>query len=168
MKMKIKQKGMENMKIIVAEAVFVIAVLSVVFFLYPRANVEIDKDVVKFNLINAKVIVISENPDFSNSRYLEIGKGKNVTFRLKPGKYYWKADNGLIEGLKKEFTIKSEVGMEINRTNNESRLVNVGNVKINITKKSNGIFVGHIILEPDESEKIEDKNETYIGRQNGE
>jgi len=65
--------------------------------------------------------------------------------------------------LKNEFTIETEVGMKIEREN-ESELVNVGNVKINVTRSKSGMMVGHIILEPNASKKIEDKGE-YAGRQ---
>ena len=146
------------------QAIFLVIVLIAVYFLYPKTNIELDSTLVSFGSINANVIIISENPDFSNPRYFEI-ENKNISFNLEPGTYYWKADNGIIEGLKKEFTIESEVGIGINRSENESELVNVGNVKINITKTEEGIMVGHIILEPDESEKIEDKDEEYTGRQ---
>ena len=116
------------------------------------------------NSINANAIILSENSDFSNPRYLDLSERKNISFNLKPGKYYWKADNFIIEGLKKEFTIESEVGLNINRVENRTDLVNIGNVKINITKDDEGIIVGHVILGPEESEKIEDSGE-YTGRQ---
>jgi len=165
-----KQGKMNNhIKVILVQTIFLVVVLFIIYLLYPRIDVDIKENLVNFNSINANVIIISENPDFSNPRYLEIGKGKNVSFNLKPGIYYWKADNGIIEGLKNKFTIESEVGMKIEKrisgeSENETRLVNIGNVKINITKKEGGIIVGHIILEPNESEEIEDKG-NYIGRQ---
>jgi len=110
------------------------------------------------------VIIISENPDFSNPIYLNVSEKNNVSLILEPGKYYWKADNFIIQGLKNEFIIESEVGLGINRIENETDLVNIGNVKINVTKSDNGIMIGHVILEPDESEKINDSGD-YTGRQ---
>lgn len=161
----------KHMKIILIQAVFLIGILIVLYMLYPKASFELTGDVVNFKAENANLIIISENPDFSNPRYLEIGKDKNVSFNLPPGIYYWKSSNGIVEGLKHEFKIESEVGLKINRnkdenSENESELVNIGNVKINVTKTKEGVMVGHIILEPDESEEITDNpDEKYTGEQ---
>lgn len=139
---------------------------TVIYSLYPKTEAVVNGNFVNFNSINANVIIISENPDFSNPKYLDLSERKNISFNLNPGRYYWKADNSIIEGLKNEFTIESQVGLSINRTENETDLVNIGNVKINVTKNNNGVMVGHIILEPEESEKIEDSGE-YAGGQDG-
>jgi len=156
---------MKNKRIVMAQTIFLVLVLSVVYFLYPRINVSVDDEWVRFNSINAKVIMISDNPDFSNPRYLDLEQENDISLNLKPGKYYWKADNGIIESLGKEFVIDSEVGLGIERDEDGSELMNVGNVKINVTKREGGGMVGHIILEPDESEDIEDKEEKYVGRE---
>ena len=153
-----------NKILIVSEIIVLAVVVAGIYLLYPRTNVNVSGNFVNFNSINAKVIELSENPDFSNPRYLDFSQVKNTSLKLKPGKYYWKADNGIIEGISNEFEIKSEVSMEINRSENESNLVNVGNVKINVTKGEGGVMVGHIILEPEESQKIEDKG-NYSGKQ---
>ena len=158
----------KHIKIIAIQAVFLIVVLVGLYFIYPKASMELQGNSVNLKSINAHVIVLSENPDFSNPRYLEINEGENISFNLNPGTYYWKSDNGMIQGMKNKFTIESEVGLGINRENEtgESDLVNIGNVKINVTKSKEGVMVGHIILEPEKSEKIEDTNEEYVGRQN--
>ena len=148
------------------QVLFLILVISCIYYFYPRAELDVNKNGVEFNSINANVIIISENPDFSNPRYIDLSERKNMSYNLKPGTYYWKSDNGIIEGIRQEFIIPSEVGMEINNTGNETNLVNVGNVKINVKKNSDGVMVGRIILEPDESEKINDTGE-YTGRQTG-
>jgi len=152
-------------KIIVGQIVFLVAVLIAVYFMYPKASVEINGNFVRFGSINANVIIVSENSDFSNPRYIDLSERKDISLNLKPGKYYWKSSNNVIKGLKNEFTIESEVGMGINRSENESELENIGNVKISITKSEGGVMVGRIVLEPDESEKIDDENEKYTGRQ---
>ena len=156
----------KHIKIILLQMIFLVGVFIAIYFAYPKTELEVEGNFVKFKSINSNVIIISENPDFSNPRYLEVGKGENLSFNLKPGTYYWKASNGIIEGLKNKFTIQSEVGLGIEHEENETKLVNIGNVKINITKNKRGVMVGHIILEPNESEKIEDSGK-YIGRQNG-
>jgi hypothetical protein len=153
----------KHMKVIIMQSVFLIGVLIAIYFLYPKMNVDVNGDRVRFNSINAHVVMISENPDFSNPRYIDMNEIENVSFGLNPGTYYYKASNGFISGFKKEFTIGSEVGMNLKKEGNETGLVNVGNVKINVTKKG-GVMVGHIILEPEQEEKIEDSGQ-YIGRQ---
>ncbi len=156
----------KQIKIITMQAIFLAVVLIALYLLYPKTSVNVEGDVINVNSINAEVIIISENPDFSNPKFIGLEKNKNVSFNLGPGTYYWKASNNFIEGLKNEFIIESEVGMEIERKENESELVNVGNVKINVTKSEEGVFIGHIILEPNETEKIEDEaEEKYVGRQ---
>lgn len=154
----------KHMMIITAQAIFLVLVLAGIYLFYPRTFVDINGNWVKFNSINAKVIMISENPDFSNPRYIDLSERKNISYNLNPGIYYWKSDNGIIEGMKHEIVIESDVGMKINKTENETDLVNIGNVKINVTKSKEGIMVGHIILEPDESEKIKDEGQ-YTGGQ---
>lgn len=156
-----------HIKIIIVQIMFLMIVVAGIYFVYPKAEVYVNGNLVKIVSVSAKVIIISENPDFTNPVYIDTEKTKNVYFNIKPGAYYWKSDNGIIESFSKKFTVNSEVGMKINRTGNESNLVNVGNVKINITKGEDGVFVGHIILEPEQSEKIDDKNESYVGRQTG-
>ncbi len=156
---------MKIRKIILVQLVFVIASLTFVYFMYPRTTFEISNNSASFKSINANVILISENPDFTNARRIDLSKDKNTTLDLVPGTYYWKPVNTFVNGISKTFTIDSNVGMEIKRKENESDLVNVGNVKINITKSKDGIMTGRIILEPNESEIIEDRNEDYVGRQ---
>lgn len=158
-----RKKISGNVKIILAQAVFLIIVFVLIYVFYPRASIGVDGDLVNFASINAKVIMISNNPDFSNPRYFDVSDIKNFSFRLKPGEYYWKSDNGLIESRKRGFEIDSEVGLDINRSE-DTELVNVGNVKINVTKGEGGVMVGHVILEPEESEEIKDKGE-YTGRE---
>jgi len=153
-----------NKLMIIGQVIFVAVVLAGIYFAYPRTDISVTGNVVEINSANAKVIIISENPDFSNPWYVDTRFTKNISFKLAPGKYYWKADNGLIEGVKNEFEIKSEVGLGIER-DEDSELVNVGNVKLNITKSKGGVMIGQIILGPGKSEEIEDKDETYTGEQ---
>ena len=162
-----QEHKMNHKKVIAIQMIFLAIVLGGVYFAYPKVNFELEGNAVNFKTINAKVIMISENPDFSNSRYINIGKDENVSFELAPGKYYWRGSNGIIQGMENSFEIPSEVGLEINKTEDGDELVNVGNVKVNVTKTKEGTMVGYIIIEPDESEKIENKpGEEYQGEQN--
>ncbi len=159
-----ERKNRRHFKIIAAQIIFLAIIGIIVYFLYPKTEIDVSGTVVNFKKINANTIMISENPDFSNSRYLDFEERKNISFSLKPGTYYWKASNGYIEGLKKEFTIDSEVGMKIDVEENGTKLANIGNVKLNVSKNSEGMMVGHIIFEPNEEKEIENSGE-YIGRQ---
>ena len=153
---------MKHIKIIIGQVIFLALVLAIVYVLYPKTNLEVNGNFVNFRTINANVIIISKNPDFSNPLYIDIEK--NISIELNPGTYYWKSSNDYIESLKNKFTIELEVGMKIESGENESELVNVGNVKINVTKSKEGVMIGHIILEPEQAEEIEDSGE-YTGGQ---
>jgi len=155
----------KHIKIIIMQGIFLAVASLVIYLLYPKTGMSLSGNLVSFSSVNANVVIISENPDFSNPRYLDFERRKNISFNLSPGTYYWKASNNLIQGIENKFTIDSKVGMKIGREENNSSLVNIGNVKINVTKTDEGTMVGHIILEPEETEKIEDKNESYTGRQ---
>lgn len=158
---------MKIKKIILIQAGFLAIVLTGIYFVYPKTELSVSGNSVKFDSINTDMIMISNNPDFSNSRYIELREIKEFSVTLKPGTYYWKPVNNLIQGFGNKIIIESEVGMKIERSQEETELVNIGNVKMNVTKGENGTMVGHIILEPDELEKIEDKGE-YTGRQDNE
>ena len=164
-----KKKTSKKKIFIVGQIIFLVLVFAMIYILYPKTSLELSGNFVKFDSINTDLIIISENPDFSNPRYLDLSENKRISFELAPGKYYWKSSNGIIESFSKEFEINSEVGMQINENNetNSSELENVGNIKINVTKTKDGMMVGHIILEPEQAEKIENKNESYEGRQDG-
>ena len=121
---------------------------------------DLNEDSVSFKSINANAIIISSSPDFSNPRYVEVED--NLSLNLKPGTYYWKASNDLLNGFGRSFVVESEVGLDIE----DDELTNTGNVILNITETEGGFLVGHIILGPDESSEIENKNDgEYVGRQ---
>jgi hypothetical protein len=149
---------------IVVQVLFLVIVITGIYFYYPKTNVDLKDDWATFKTINANVIMLSDNPDFSNPRYIDLSERKNMTYNLKPGTYYWKSDNGVIESVSHKFTINSTVGMEINGSSNESDLINIGNVKINVVKTGDGVMVGHVILEPDTAVEINNSG-NYIGRQ---
>ena len=156
-----KTKMNKHFVMIACQLAFLAIVLSMIYFLYPRADMSLEGNVIRIDSGNANLIILSENPDFSNPRYLEINE--NISLTLKPGTYYWKTSNNYIEGISRKFSIDSEVGLKID---NESSLVNIGNVKINVSRTKEGVMLGHIILEPNESEEIENSGE-YTGGQDG-
>jgi len=159
-----QNKKIKHWHVILAQALFLAIIFGFIFVFYPSTDVSINGNFVKFDSINSKVIVISENPDFSNPHYIDLREMDNVGFSLEPGIYYWKPSNSLIEGFARKFVIDSEVGLGIEREDDNVSLVNIGNVKVNVTKNKDGIMVGRVILEPEESQEIEDKGE-YVGRE---
>lgn len=148
---------------ILGQLILVALFLVAVFILYPRANLELNGNTVRFSSGNAKLIIISNNPDFSNSRYIDMNDSA-ISFNLKPGTYYWKASNDIIEGFSDKFTIDSDIGLQIIEKGGNYTLKNVGDVKINVSRTKDGGFVGRIILEPDDISDIENKG-IYTGRQ---
>jgi hypothetical protein len=151
-----------HMKIIAGQFIFLVLALIVIYLIYPKIEISVNGNTINFDSINGNVI-ISKNPDFSNPQHIDFLYKKNILLNLEPGTYYWKPYNSLISGLKQEFIVNSEVSLLVNNSDNESNLVNVGNVKINVTKDENGRIVGYMTLEPNESKEIE--NETYTGEQ---
>jgi hypothetical protein len=155
-----KKKISGNMKVMVAQLLFISIVLVVVLVVYPKVEADLNEDSVSFKSINANAIIISSSPDFSNPRYVEVED--NLSLNLKPGTYYWKASNDLLNGFGRSFVVESEVGLDIE----DDELTNTGNVILNITETEGGFLVGHIILGPEESSEIENKNDgEYVGRQ---
>lgn len=123
--------------------------------LYPKAKIEVSGNAVKFDSNKAKIIILADNENFEDARYLNI----NEEIKLRPGTYYWKASNSFLKSFSGKFTIESEPALKIK----DEQLVNVGNVKINVTKNKDGKTIGYVVLEENESEKIE--NAHYTGRQ---
>src|SRR3989344_3973072 len=146
------------------QLVFVVLILAGAFIFYPRAEMNLNGNKVEFKSINANVVILSSSPDFSNPRYVDLND--SIAFNLKPGTYYWKVGNGILESFSDEFKIDSEVGLQILEKNGSYELKNVGDVKLNVTKTKDGRFVGHVILGPEEGESVENEG-VYIGGQNG-
>jgi len=86
-----------NKIFVLMQMIFIVVAVSAVFISYPRVEFGLDGNEVSFRSINSNVIIISNNPDFSNPRYIDI-EG-NVSFNLKSGVYYWKAGNGIIQQI---------------------------------------------------------------------
>lgn len=149
-----------NKKLVIMQGIFLILILGGIYFIYPSTTINVTGNIIKFNSRNTNIILISENPDLSNPKYIDLNEFSS--FNLKPGTYYWKPANNFIKGFTQELVINSEVGMII-EDENETKLVNVGNVKLNVTKDGK-VIVGHIILDPNDEEYIEDEGK-YIGEQ---
>lgn len=154
---------MKHKLFIIGQLIFVFLILAGAFIFYPRAEMNLNGNKVEFKSINANVVILSSSSDFSNPRYVDLND--SIAFNLKPGTYYWKVGNGILESFSDEFKIDSEVGLQILEKNGSYELKNVGDVKLNVTKTKDGRFVGHVILGPEEGESIENEG-VYTGGQN--
>lgn len=150
---------MKTKSVILIQTVFLAIALMAVYLLYPKINASVAGNTIRFETGNVNILVLSDNPEFNDSRYIAVYN--NLTINLSPGTYYWRAGNGVIWGVSHRLDVNSEVGLRLNE--NDSELENIGNVKVNVSRTSDGSLVGQIILEPEQAEKIE--NGTYVGRQ---
>lgn len=127
-------------KIIVLTQFLFISLTIAFFYFYapigvnPRDNSVLSGNSVYFDIEKADSIIISRNPDFSDSREIDARTLKVYAIKLPPGVYYWKPV-GALEGTIKKFEIVSTVGIELNQTNNSDTLSNVGNVPIRVTQE---------------------------------
>ncbi len=124
---------------------------------YPRNNAVIQGRVVDFQIRNANIIIIDDNPDFTSPSRIDLTDDKDrIRIMLEPGTYYWKSA-GVFEGSVRRFVIPSEVGLELN----DSILENTGNVPVNVSKQSDSGISGLVILDVSMEHPV-DKNEKTI------
>ena len=130
---------------------------------YPKNNEVINKSIVDFNFRNANVILVDDNPDFSSPVLINSSDVNQARFN--PGTYYWKAV-GIIESSSREFTVNSNVGLELNEKN--STLKNVGNVPLNVSEETDSRISGLAILDVQVEYPVNETNKTiYRGEQYG-
>lgn len=158
-------KSRLNKKLLLAQLIFLILAFVLIFIFYPKAELDVNGSFVRFNSINSNVIVISDNPEFLNPRYIDFKDANNFSVKLNPGKYYYKSYNNLLESFDNEFEIDSVVGLDLDEYEKDRELINVGNVKINVTKNSKGELIGNIELVPDETKKEDKIGDEYVARQ---
>ena len=167
-----KQKMMEKKisktkKIIVAEAIFVFGVLIYLFFsiaptpIYPLQGLVIMEPDFTFEIENGEEIIISTDKNFTIPIVLK--EGSDVT--LPPGIYYWKVKSRFRESEIRNFTIRTNVGLNLKEKNESYELQNSGTVDLNVTKKKNGLTEIEIILDVGQSKEFEKDNSTYEGKQ---
>ena len=135
--------------LIVLQLILVVGGFMFIYFFsphldYPKNNQTFDSSKVDFRFRNANVILIDNNPDFRNASEIDIKKTNMTSFNFRPGTYYWKAV-GLIESNPNVFTVNSNVGLELSEEN--SSIINVGNVPLNINEKSSSGISGLAILD---------------------
>lgn len=145
--MKDNNKIRANKIFIAVQVLVVMGIFASLTFLYPKATLSLNGHVIKFNQHNAKVIIIADNPEFLNSRYFYIEN--NNTISLRPGKYYWKASNGILEGISRELVIDSDKSFDIDN-NFEGELIETKDIRVNFSRSNEGTLIGSVILSPED------------------
>jgi len=158
-----KNKINKAKKIIFVDAIILILIIGGLFLLTPKIIGTISKDrLTFFKFTNAYAILIDDNPDFSSPKEVT-----EEAMKLNPGQYYWKAIGVLGESEMGNFSIDSEVivNMRIDREN--ITIHNKGNVPINVKEDTRQIISGKMIIEINEKEEFENKlNATFEISQN--
>lgn len=168
---------MSTKKIIIAiELVFVVLAVIYILSISPKQISPLDGMVITetdfdFEFENADTLIISRDENFSKAMIFN----ERFSVRLPPGTYYWKVKNRFRESEIRNFTIQGNVALNLEKRNAEDdeeneiiyRVENVGNVDVNLTKKS-GSMVGYAILGIGEELEISEnktENMSFEGRQ---
>ena len=150
---------------IVLELLFVIGVFTYFLINSPQAIAptgDIITDNFTFEFKNARELLISTNPEFTNPIILK----KDFKINLPPGTYYWKVRGLIRESEVRNFTIKTRAEFILNESKTRYKLTNLGNVILNITEKSHNKTIGELIINVGESKEVEKKNQTsFEGKQ---
>ena len=154
--------------IIAGQLIIVIGIFSFMYFFvpyldYPQNNQIIDENIIEFKFRNANVILIDDNKDFSSPREINFNEINVSKIWFEPGTYYWKAV-GIVESDLKEFTINSNLGLELDKEN--KTLKNIGNTILNISMEDGSGLSGLVILDVSVEYGVEVDNKTiYRGEQ---
>lgn len=126
----------------------------------PIDNLETTNSAVLFEFERGNVILIDDNLEFSSPQ--RIYAEDNLIINLKEGKYYWKIE-GVMKSDVREFTILSEVNLKLKKVKDKYRIVNAGNVELDVDIYDNRSFVGNVILDIDEEKEI--SGTKFVGKQ---
>jgi hypothetical protein len=153
-------------KIIIAEIVLILGILVYLAFsiipkqIYPLNGMTIIEPNFAFEIQNGQEVLLSVYEDFRD--YVVLTENSEVN--LAPGTYYWKVRNNFVESEMRIFTVQSHVGLRIKEGENSSKLINSGNVDIEVEKKTDSKVTG-LILGVNEIKEVEKDNSTYEGSQ---
>lgn len=156
-------KRKRTLKMIGIELVLLVAIVLVVFQLSPGASLTrqtgaATQEVLKFQ--NAHAILIDDNSDFTSPKKID---GNKTT--LEPGKYYWRAVGLLGETKTGNFTIESEVVINVKEKDNRTEVQNIGNVPVNITTKGGKVVRSGLVVKEGSSLELNGTNKTIKGEQ---
>ena len=127
----------------------------------PIDNLETTNGAVLSEFERGNIILIDDNLEFSSPQ--KIHAEDNLIINLKQGKYYWKIE-GILNSKIREFTILSEVNLKLKKVDDKYRIVNAGNVELDVEIYEDKSFVGNVILDMDESEEV--SGTKFVGKQN--
>lgn len=158
-----KTKKRKTMLIVTFEIlIFILIIVSLSYFTPKMGGINKEDKAVFFKFTNAHAILIDDNPDFTSPE-----KISDKVIKLKPGSYYWKAVGILGESETGNFTVNSEVIINIEIDDGETTVTNQGNVPVNATKKQGGVIIGNMIIEMKDKEVFgNEENITIEARQN--
>lgn len=158
-----KHQIKKTTKMFVIEAILLFLIIGGLLFFTPKiTNVNENNKITFFKFTNAYAVLIDDNPDFSSPE--KIGE-KEV--KLNPGEYYWKAIGILGESETGNFTIDSEVVINMNINNETTTIENKGNVPVNLTRKTGSIISGNMIIEVNKNQEFETENNiSFEAKQN--
>jgi len=143
--------------------VFAFAILFAPQLEYPRDGQEISKSDIEFKFRNANVILIDDNEDFSSPRQINLDEVNISKILFEPGTYYWKVV-GLIESGSREFTVNSNVGLELDAEN--KTIKNVGDTVLNVSLESGSGLEGLVILDVEVEYGVDaESGDRYRGEQ---
>lgn len=143
----------KHKKILLVECLLLVAiVLLLALFTPTKIGVNQKQGSTFFEFRNAHAILIDDNPEFTSSK--KINQDEII---LEPGKYYWKAIGVLGESKTGNFTIDSEIIINMDTNNNISYIKNKGNVPVNATSedRNTGKITGKMVMEKGEKKEIE-------------
>jgi hypothetical protein len=153
-------------KMIIAEIILIVGILIYLVFsiapkqIYPLNGMTIIEPNFVFEIENGQKVLLSVYEDFRD--YVVLTESSEVN--LAPGTYYWKVKNNFVESEMRTFTIQSHVGLRIKEGENSSKLINSGNVDVEVEKKADSRVTG-LILGVNEIKEVEKDNSTYEGSQ---
>ena len=113
-----------------------------------------DSDFV-FEIENAREVVLSVDYNFTHPIILN----PDTEVTLVPGIYFWKVKNQFKESEINNFTLQSQVSLNLIETEGIYEIVNSGNVDLNIISEEEGFILG-----VNKIKKI-DENKTYEVKQ---
>lgn len=103
----------------------------------------------------ANQIEVDDNLEFVSP----VTKERPFVIDLKPGDYYWKADNSFLIG---KFTIQSEVNVRLEKMDDNYRVSNLGNVPVDLKINGNSFLTGAAVLDLGEKLDLDLENNSRV------
>jgi hypothetical protein len=163
--MKIKILIIAALFLIVA-ILFSISIKSELKIIYPQNSTHItDRTPTLMWQGRADELWLDKNPEFSSPEKIKLKARTYITDKLDTETYYWKliGQGGNISG---EFTIDGTAILEVERTESQLRIKNIGNVDLELslenTINSLAKITGAMILEQGKTILLPNKNNTVV------